>query len=561
MAFLGREDPGDYVSQGLAQLLETPAKVQDFIAEINRAIRVASANPGRLAQFRNDLFELKQLLSNQAALGPDGTAAALLDAAATEAAIDARINVGAPAAITTAKERRKVAKAAQIALDIGARPLHMICTYEEVIAKYNATKFAGLTPNELVRLFSPPESLYDFDLTTQEGYDAWFAGLTSVPTRAYNLSLDSQAPDVRRANANAACTVAQQGIAQQVANRKIADIINNTSGYLQTAIPKISFYNIINGAAPPTLTYGVCGAHEAPAAGDTCSRLGFDLANFNAIKSRLSSVRTFNDRGTATSKGWQTVLNVMTLEDIKPFLKPGWRMHGAPGHAFDTTDHKTNFVVYKWLPPGGATATQASCPIEIKSKSNIILGDSGSFNIFVRYPDMALVYVNSTLNAGQINPPPPAGIYIDDSNKAAILTRNRYFRDNFNPLIAAPAAPIFAITGGNQTLPMGAAAAGISPAINYQYNAPLDTGNCFTDGFQGKIKLAVRALFYQYIITTGLPDSFNVGGALNRRRTKNKRMNQRQRRSKSKSKSMSMFKSAKRTFYRMNKRNKTLKNN
>lgn len=40
-------------------------------------------------------------------------------------------------------------------------------------------------------------------------------------------------------------------------------------------------------------------------------------------------------------------------------------------------------------------------------------------------------------------------------------------------------------------------------------------------------------------------------------RTKNRNMNKRQRRSKSKSKSMSMFKSAKRTFYRTNKRNKT----
>lgn len=40
-------------------------------------------------------------------------------------------------------------------------------------------------------------------------------------------------------------------------------------------------------------------------------------------------------------------------------------------------------------------------------------------------------------------------------------------------------------------------------------------------------------------------------------RTKNRNMNKKQRRSKSKSKSMSMFKSAKRAFYRTNKRNKT----
>ena len=232
-------EPGTYVSGGIAQMLETPATVQVLTNEINRFTAV---DPVATAQFRNDLFNLKQLLSAEAAAGPLGIAAAAADDAARIVAIDARIadnaniarvlaNPATEAAINASRAARKNAAAVAAAAAIGAKPPHMICTYNEVLAKFHANKYAGLTPNELVRLFSPPESLYDYDLTTQEGYDAWFDELSVVPTRAYNLSLDSQDPAARTHNANAPCTAAQQGIAQGVANKKIADIINSTSGY------------------------------------------------------------------------------------------------------------------------------------------------------------------------------------------------------------------------------------------------------------------------------------------------------------------------------------------
>jgi hypothetical protein len=549
---LGRESPGDYVSEGLAEMLETPQTVQNFIAEINRAIR--TPNHGQVAQFRNDLFALKQLLSNQAALGPAGAAATLQDAVNRDADIDARIDP----AINANKAARTAVKAGVVAAAKAARPSHMICTYNEALAKFtNDGGYAGLSPNELVRLFSPPDSLYDYDLTTQEGYNAWFEELSAVPTRAYNASLDGLIAG-RGAGTNG--DPQQEAQAQGAANKKINDILNSTSDYLQTAIPKISFYIQNNsGTGASDLTYGVCGTNLPVVAGNNCDRLDWDATNFAAIKSRFSLPgRKFNDRGFQTEKGWQSVLNVMTLEDIKDFIPSGWSIHGDPGHAFNTTTHRTNFVVYKWLGPGASSAVP-TCPIKIKSSDNLILGNSGTINIFVRYPDMALVYVNAGLNAGQINPPSPAGIYIDDKNKARILARNRIFRDNFDPLIANPAAAVFNISAGNVPFPQAATHAGTSPAINYRFNAMLDENNFFTVAFQAKIKLAVKAIFCEYMITNGLPGSYlQQGGRVSlHRRTKNKRMNQRQRRSKSKSKSMSMFKSAKRTFYRMNKRNKT----
>lgn len=88
----------------------------------------------------------------------------------------------------------------------------------------------------------------------------------------------------------------------------------------------------------------------------------------------------------------------------------------------------------------------------------------------------------------------------------------------------------------------------------------INTINSLTPEDFDTLRLLARVAFWRYRVLK--PASY---GGSNRMmitngkngRTKNRNMNKRQRRSKSKSKSMSMFKSAKRTFYRTNKRNKT----
>ena len=88
----------------------------------------------------------------------------------------------------------------------------------------------------------------------------------------------------------------------------------------------------------------------------------------------------------------------------------------------------------------------------------------------------------------------------------------------------------------------------------------ININNSLTPEDLDKLRFLARVAFWRYRVLK--PASY---GGSNRMmitngkngRTKNRNMNKRQRRSKSKSKSMSMFKSAKRTFYRTNKRNKT----
>jgi hypothetical protein len=138
----------------------------------------------------------------------------------------------------------------------------------------------------------------------------------------------------------------------------------------------------------------------------------------------------------------------------------------------------------------------------------------------------SLVSAN-TINVISVNP---------NDNKVDIVVPN--WASITRPLQLAPAAPNPNNISGVDTLTI------TRVTMNTPDNAML-------------LRMLARIAFWRFRAVK----SGSMGGSnkmmITNGRTKNRNMNKKQRRSKSKSKSMSMFKSAKRAFYRTNKRNKT----
>ena len=201
---------------------------------------------------------------------------------------------------------------------------------------------------------------------------------------------------------------------------------------------------------------------------------------------------------------------------------------------------------------------------------------SGLYTIYIRRSDSMVIFVDKASG----NPPKRAFKILPPNIVIKLRNTGRRAADDCNNTIGnyigsmcAAAAPMKVVTIQDDVENKVAVANAVYPLRTL--NLPAHPANYFVGDYDVRtinivnplttedfatLRFLARVAFWRYRVLK--PASY---GGSNRMmitngkngRTKNRNMNKRQRRSKSKSKSMSMFKSAKRTFYRTNKRNKT----
>ena len=200
---------------------------------------------------------------------------------------------------------------------------------------------------------------------------------------------------------------------------------------------------------------------------------------------------------------------------------------------------------------------------------------SGLYTIYIRRSDSMVIFVDKKSG----NPPKRAFKTIPPNIVIKLRNKGRRDADVCNNTIGnyvgsmCAAPPMKVVTIQDDVENKVAVANALYPLRTL--NLPAQPANYFVGDYDVRtininnpltqedfdtLRFLARVAFWRYRVLK--PASY---GGSNRMmitngkngRTKNRNMNKRQRRSKSKSKSMSMFKSAKRAFYRTNKRNKT----
>lgn len=432
-------------------------------------------------------------------------------------------------------------------------------SYEEVLAKYNA---AGNTTDtmtlpELVRLFSPSDPVFN-SIDDARGITAFKAAL-DVDPRAVNAALD-----------------------------RARNIVRSTNDHLQTAMPEIIFSECnVNGAGTVTpgytLTYGPATVTTAPAGDVTFKVYGLDARNLglnDGDEKKVKKTPGINPTGQFE----QTPLNCLRLEHLTLLEGSKLARPEQTSKAFviaGANSFRNTCVCFAFSHPDGSTKFE--CPVDTK----FVTLPTGC-KIFIRYPDRAVIYTSNSNTRGSVEPPLGFKFKIRISNPAIFKHRNAFntymgqqFRiltgcnvlnnPTMNPPIAANNDCVgINVAGKTYGFRHSASINGNNPLaiINHGPTVPITidvvTG-VSPDDTATKFALRTLARIYSWeymnLQSQAGTDLFqqHFGGKKNITNKKYRNVNKRQRRSKSKSKSMSMLKSAKRTFYRTNKRNKTSK--
>lgn len=442
-------------------------------------------------------------------------------------------------------------------------------SHEEVLAKYNAAQenVMTMTPDELVRLFSPPNPLFN------NVRDA--AGLT-----AFVDGLEANSANAREVAAKLA-------------------IVKSINNHLQTAMPEIIFSTCDrNGDTDITqfdLTYGP--ATVVGAAGITTKFhvYGRDATTLGVTDGAIYTVsKSFVNK---TGQFEQTPLNCLRLEHLSLLPNTSLAAPESTGAALPfigVNGFKNTCVCLAFSTP---TNTQPvfACPIDTK-----YVKLPPGVEIYIRYPDRAVIYVTGGGRVGTVEFPQGTKIKLRVSDNSTFLTRNYYntfmgkkFRElsgcnvlnntGMDPDVAGAGTCVTKNVAGTTygcihraavaaNLPLTLPLAGINangaftPLNNGTILYPIGIGimNRGNDTHKAALKALARVFMWefvneQYQTKDAAYEPIYGGGKKNISNKKYRNVNKRQRRSKSKSKSMSMLKSAKRTFYRTNKRNKTSK--
>ena len=428
-------------------------------------------------------------------------------------------------------------------------------SHEEVLAKYTAAGNTDtMTLDELVRLFSPSDPVFN-SIGDDAGIIAFKAALSANPV----------------------------GNAQLLHRAQI--IVRSVNEHLQTAMPEIIFSECnVNGAGgainPDTLTYGPATVTTAP--GDVTFKVyGLDATNLGFYDGGVKKVKKYMGVN-PTGQFEQTPLNCLRLEHLTLLPSSQIARSEQAGKAFVITGPnslKNTCVCFAFSHPDGSTKFE--CPVNTK----FVMLPIG-YKIFIRYPDRAVIYTSNSNTSGSVDPPPGFKFKIRISQPDIFRQRNAFntymgkkFRiltgcnvlnnPSLNPPIANngqciginvagktygfQASPT--ITGGNA---LAQISGGPVTPITIDVMTSVSLDNVAT---KLALKTLARIYSWEYMNEQNRNGvnlfQLHVGGKKNITNKKNRNVNKRQRRSKSKSKSMSMFKSAKRAFYRTNKRNKT----
>ena len=432
-------------------------------------------------------------------------------------------------------------------------------SYEEVLAKYNeAGNTDTMTLPELVRLFSPSDPVFN-SIDNDAGITAFKDALDVDP--------GGNPADLARAK----------------------NIVRSTNDHLQTAMPEIIFSECnVNGAGTVivgpvnTLTYGPATVTTTP--GDVTFKVyGLDALNLglnDGGEKKVKKTIGYNPTGQFD----QTPLNCLRLEHLTLLEGSTLARSEQASKAFviaGANSFKNTCVCFAFSHPDGSTKFE--CPVDKK----FVTLPTGC-KIFIRYPDRAVIYTSNSNTRGSVEPPLGFKFKVRIS-KPAIFNQKNAFNTHMgqqfrrltgcnvlnNPTTLPRVTVIDDCVGINvagKTYGFLAAAAGINggTALAMINNGPIEpiTIDVMT-GVSPEVaatKFALRTLAriysWEYMNLQSVHiDLFHphFGGKKNITNKKYRNVNKRQRRSKSKSKSMSMLKSAKRTFYRTNKRNKTSK--
>ena len=199
---------------------------------------------------------------------------------------------------------------------------------------------------------------------------------------------------------------------------------------------------------------------------------------------------------------------------------------------------------------------------------------SGLYTIYIRRSDSMVIFVDKASG----NPPkrafktipPNIVIKLRNTGRRAADECNNTIGNYIGSMCAAPPMKVVTIQDDEENKVAVVNAAYPQRTLNLP-NQPvsyfvgahnvrtININNPLTLEDFATLRFLARVAFWRYralIPSYGGSNRMMITNGKNGR-TKNRNMNKRQRRSKSKSKSMSMFKSAKRAFYRTNKRNKT----
>ena len=339
--------------------------------------------------------------------------------------------------------------------------------------------------------------------------------------------------------------------------------------HLQTFIYplKFSYYTATTagaGAFAPTLTYG-------PATSSVSTNPG---TKYSATPTP-SMVRT---TGINYKSMYQYPPNCLYQSQLK--MKDGYTEVTTYTLDFEMVvagSDITGNCLIKTFVKNGVIAPQKEFPFDADNfgVTDSFSTFSGSYTIYIRRSDSMVIFVDKASG----NPPkrafktipPNIVIKLRNTGRRAADECNNTIGNYIGSMCAVPPMKVVTIQDDEENkvavldavYPLRTLSLPAFPA-NYfvgDYDVrTINIANPLTAEDFATLRFLARVAFWRYRVLK--PASY---GGSNRMmitngkngRTKNRNMNKRQRRSKSKSKSMSMFKSAKRTFYRTNKRNKT----
>ena len=336
--------------------------------------------------------------------------------------------------------------------------------------------------------------------------------------------------------------------------------------HLQTFIYplKISYYTAVGaGAFASTLTYG-------PAT----SSVPTNPATKYSATPTPSMVRT---TGINYKSMFQYPPNCLYQSQLK--MKDGYTEGTTYALAFAMggagSDITGNCLIKTFL-KNGLIAPQKEFPFDTDNfgVTDTFSTFSGLYMIYIRRSDSMVIFVDKASG----NPPKrafktiPSNIVIKlrNTGRRAADVCNNTIGNYIGSMCAVPPMKVVTIQDDEENkvavvdavYPLKTLSLPIQPGTYFVGDNDVRTiniGNPLTPEDFDTLRFLARVAFWRYRVlkpSYGGSNRMMITNGKNGR-TKNRNMNKRQRRSKSKSKSMSMFKSAKRAFYRTNKRNKT----
>jgi hypothetical protein len=348
---------------------------------------------------------------------------------------------------------------------------------------------------------------------------------------------------------------------------KANQIKEQCMSHLQTFIYplRISYYTAIGNAAfPSTLTYG-----PATSSVSTNPATTFSATPTPSMVSRTTSINY--------KSMFQYPPNCLYQSQLK--MKDGYTEGTTYALAFamgGAGSDITGNCLIKTFVKNGVIAPQKEFPFDTDNfgVTDSFSTFSGLYMIYIRRSDSMVIFVDKASG----NPPKRAFKTIPPNIVIKLRNTGRRAADECNNVIGNYVGSMCLnnmkvvtiqddeenkVAVVDAVYPTRTLSLPAQPAAYFvgDYDVrTINIGNPLTPEDLATLRFLARVAFWRYRVLK--PASYGGSNRMmitngKNRRTKNRNMNKKQRRSKSKSKSMSMFKSAKRAFYRTNKRNKT----